>query len=230
VIHPVEPTRDRLLDAAEALFAERGYEAVGIREIAERAGVNLSGIKYHFGSKRGLYLASVERTVDRRGSRRAWALLDRPVSTRVEAAAALREFVTAFLRVLLQEGEADSCACVIMQAAMEPGDATDLVVREFIAPHHEQLTRLVGLLRPSADAPARGRLAQSVMGVLLHQRVFRPFLDRLGQRVGPGGGIEVDQLADELTGFVLRGLGCGDLTTREPGAGEAARAGMGAMV
>ena len=230
MIQPTETTRDRLLDAAEALFAERGYGAVGIREIAERAGVNLSGIKYHFGSKRGLYLAAVERTVDRRGSKRAWAILDRPVSSRSEAAAALHEFVTAFLRVLLQEDEADSCACMIMQSTIEPGDATDLVVREFIAPHHEQLARLVGVLRPDAEETARGRLAQSIMAVLLHQRVFRPFLDRLGQRVGCEGGIRFDQLADELTGFALRGLGCGELMTHELGAGGSSRDGMGAVV
>lgn len=229
MIHPAETTHDRLLDAAEALFAERGYDAVGIREIAERAGVNLSGIKYHFGSKRGLYLASVQRTVDRRGSGRAWAILDRPVESRDEAAAALRQFVGAFLRVLLQDAEADSCACMIMQAAMEPGDATDLVVREFIEPHHGRLARLVGVLCPASDEARRGRLAQSVMALLLHQRVFRPFLDRLGQRVGCEGGIPLERLADELTSFVLRGLGCGDLATEEPGAG-ATRPGMGAVV
>lgn len=225
---PPETTRERLLDAAEALFSERGYDAVGIREIADRAAVNLSGIKYHFGSKRGLYLESVKRAVDRRGSGRAWAILDRPMESRAEAGLALRGFVGAFLRVLLEEGEADSCACAIMQAAMEPGDATDLVVREFIEPHHLQLVRLVGVLCPRADGPERGLLAQSVMAVLLHQRVFRPFLDRLGQRVEGGDGVE--RLADGLTAFVLRALGCEDLINDHDEPGRTPGRGMGAAV
>lgn len=228
VIHPTETTRDRLLDAAEALFAERGFDAVGIREIADRASVNLSGIKYHFGSKRALYLEAVKRSVDRRDSRRAWAILDGELETREAAAVVLREFVHAFLRVMLEKEEADPCACMIMQAAMEPGDATDLVVREFIEPHHLQLSRVVRVLCPEADELARGRLTQSLMGVLMHQRIFRPFLDRLGYPVAPEDGVGFARLADELTAFVLRGLGGGDLVTWEAGVGGPPPPAMGA--
>ncbi|MBM4395635.1 MAG: TetR/AcrR family transcriptional regulator [Deltaproteobacteria bacterium] len=46
--------RERLLAAGETLFADRGYAATGTREIAARAGCNLSMIKYYFGSKEGL--------------------------------------------------------------------------------------------------------------------------------------------------------------------------------
>ncbi len=50
----------RLLQAARALFAAKGYEAVGIREIAAEAGCNLSLIQYYYGGKQGLYLAIFE--------------------------------------------------------------------------------------------------------------------------------------------------------------------------
>ena len=53
-------TREALLDSAERLFAARGYEAVGTREIVADAGANLAAIKYHFGSKQDLYLAAVK--------------------------------------------------------------------------------------------------------------------------------------------------------------------------
>jgi AcrR family transcriptional regulator len=208
-----DTTRDRLLDAAEGLFGARGYEAVGIREIAERAGVNLSGIKYHFGSKRGLYLEVIRLTMDRRGSTAAWAILDEPIDSRESAAAALQAFVTAFLGVLLEHDGDDSCACLIMQSAMEAGDATDLVVREFIKPHHERLCELVGVLRPDATAQARSRYAQSVMALMLHQRMFRPFLDRLGEQLGTGASGEeaVGRIAGEIAAFSLCGMGCGDM-------------------
>jgi AcrR family transcriptional regulator len=49
-----QQTRDRLRDAGRVLFAAHGYEAVGTREIVAYAGVNLSTIKYHFGSKQEL--------------------------------------------------------------------------------------------------------------------------------------------------------------------------------
>lgn len=55
-------TRERLLDAAQHLFARRGVDAVPIREINERAGQrNASALHYHFGSRQGLLVAIVER-------------------------------------------------------------------------------------------------------------------------------------------------------------------------
>lgn len=94
-----------------------------------------------------------------------------------------RGFVEAFLRVLLRSDEAGSSVCLVMQSALESGEATDVVVREFVEPHHARLCRFVGQLRPDATRAERSRAAQSVMALLLHQRLFRPFLDRLDRDV-----------------------------------------------
>jgi AcrR family transcriptional regulator len=48
-------TTERLLDAAERLFGEHGYDGVGMRALAKEAGVNLGAATYHFGSKEALY-------------------------------------------------------------------------------------------------------------------------------------------------------------------------------
>jgi AcrR family transcriptional regulator len=50
-------TRQSLLQAALAVFSERGMDGGSIREIARRAGVNVATIYHHFGSKRGLLMA-----------------------------------------------------------------------------------------------------------------------------------------------------------------------------
>lgn len=52
--------RDALLDAAKSVLRERGYAALSTREVATVAGVPLSQIHYHFGSKQGLVLALFE--------------------------------------------------------------------------------------------------------------------------------------------------------------------------
>ena len=49
------PTRDRLLDAAEHLFAQKGFDEVSIRELAAAAGVNVAAVNYHFQGKEKLY-------------------------------------------------------------------------------------------------------------------------------------------------------------------------------
>ena len=47
-------TRERILSCAEELFCMRGYDAVGVQEIVERAGITKPTLYYYFGSKRGL--------------------------------------------------------------------------------------------------------------------------------------------------------------------------------
>jgi AcrR family transcriptional regulator len=47
-------TRVRILDAAELLFTEQGFEATTLRQITGAAGVNLAAVNYHFGSKEAL--------------------------------------------------------------------------------------------------------------------------------------------------------------------------------
>jgi AcrR family transcriptional regulator len=60
---PLSETKRALLDAAEALFADRGFAATSMRDISVRAGVNLAAANYHFGGKHGLMRAVLERRV-----------------------------------------------------------------------------------------------------------------------------------------------------------------------
>lgn len=48
-------TRERLLEAAEELFVERGYNHVTIRDICKTAGANVAAVNYYFRDKLGLY-------------------------------------------------------------------------------------------------------------------------------------------------------------------------------
>jgi len=57
----IKSTKDRILDAAERLFAESGYDGVSLREITRAAGVELALANYHFGPKSELFLAVVQR-------------------------------------------------------------------------------------------------------------------------------------------------------------------------
>jgi TetR/AcrR family transcriptional regulator, regulator of cefoperazone and chloramphenicol sensitivity len=54
-------TREALINAAGELFAARGLDGTSTRAIAAKAGVNIGGIHYHFGSKENLYSAAVTR-------------------------------------------------------------------------------------------------------------------------------------------------------------------------
>src|SRR5437667_364622 len=57
-------TQGRILDAAEALFMEHGFEATSLRQITTAANVNLAAVHYHFGSKEDLFEAVLTRRLD----------------------------------------------------------------------------------------------------------------------------------------------------------------------
>ena len=63
VPEPSVTTRDRILDAAEALFGERGLAGTAVRDIAGAVGLNPASLYNHFPSKLALYEAVLERSV-----------------------------------------------------------------------------------------------------------------------------------------------------------------------
>lgn len=75
-------THDRILDAAERLFAEHGVAGTSVRAITDQAQVNVAAVNYHFGSKENLVRAVIARRLSGLETARAEAL------DKVEAAAA----------------------------------------------------------------------------------------------------------------------------------------------
>ena len=88
-------TKERILDAAESLFANSGFQATSMRDITGEAGVNLASINYHFGSKEALLTALVERHFAPVNRRRI-ELLDE-LEARPVGAVKLEDLVRAFL-------------------------------------------------------------------------------------------------------------------------------------
>ena len=60
---PDKETLDRILIAAESLFAEQGYDGTTLRQITQQAGVNLAAVNYHHGDKESLYLEILYRRI-----------------------------------------------------------------------------------------------------------------------------------------------------------------------
>jgi len=59
-----KPTKERILDAAEAVFAERGYDAASLADVADRVGIRPQAIYNHYKGKWALYVAVLERLLD----------------------------------------------------------------------------------------------------------------------------------------------------------------------
>jgi AcrR family transcriptional regulator len=71
---PKRTTKDKLMDAAEKLFARKGFHGASLRDITTAAGVDLALVNYHFGSKHGLLTAVMERRGGVLNEERLWRL------------------------------------------------------------------------------------------------------------------------------------------------------------
>ena len=99
--------RAQLLDVSRELFAERGFEATSIEEIASRAGVSKPIVYEHFGSKEGIYAVVKDREVQRLIDEITAALVgDHPRVLLEQAAGALLTYIetqTDGFRILVRE-------------------------------------------------------------------------------------------------------------------------------
>ncbi|MEM7518042.1 MAG: CerR family C-terminal domain-containing protein [Planctomycetota bacterium] len=199
-------TRDQLLEVAERLFAERGYDSVSVREITTEVGANVAAVSYHFGSKRDLYLESVRRAMDSRQADEVWELLANPPRSAVESAAVFVTFVRALMQRMLSGPEPNRCSRLMLQEAAQPSEALDLIVTEFVLPHERALEGLVRRIDPTADEDEVRTAARSLLAQPLHYLVFRAFVE---EGSGPRFTEErvIEKTADQVVRVSLRGLG-----------------------
>ena len=134
-----------------------------------------------------------------------WDLLREATVDAGEAAVTLARFIHENLREHLL-GECTNC-CFMLREAMEPSEAIDVVVRDYIAPYQLLLTRHMAAVAPSRTAQEHALSASSVLGQILHYRIFRPFIERV-RGVTLNDEAQVRQIALHIARFSLQGLGC----------------------
>ncbi len=123
--------RERVLDVAERLFAEGGFDGVSMRDIASAAEVGLPLIVYHFETKMGLYRALFERRKTVLDTR--LALLREPVA---EGEDPLEHIVRAFVLPVMQIQNTESglaYAKLVAREASDPREAERGIVAQYHA-------------------------------------------------------------------------------------------------
>ncbi len=203
-------TRQRLLEAAGAVFAKKGFRKATIREICRRARANLAAVNYHFGHKERLYLAVLEYAHTR--AQEKYPLVsdeheDIPAGRRLHA------FVYYLMFCLLDEGIPSWSGKLMAQEMIEPTAVLDILVENMMRPMAEKLGAIVRELLGAEATDTQIRLCQiSIVGQCLHHRNARPVIQRLfpQQKYGPE---DIQALVDHITRFslcALKGLAQGE--------------------
>jgi AcrR family transcriptional regulator len=202
VTRPSDITRERIIRAAERLFAERGYDRTSIRAIVAKAHVNQAAINYHFAGKDGLYrevLRSAFRT-----------LTEGQVSHAAEIKAmprerALAEFVRYQLRALLHRDELTRPIRIFNWETVRPTAVFQELLSEEAAPFMGLATEIIHRFMPAAD---QRTLTLAAIWLVGQCGVFVRNRDRLA---GPPISLEVDEaglerLAELISTWAVAGL------------------------
>jgi AcrR family transcriptional regulator len=145
---PSDITRERILRAAERLFAERGYDGTSIRAIVAKARVNQAAVNYHFAGKDGLY---------REVLRAAFHALTEHQLAHVEETrtmsreAALAEFVREQLRPLTGRDDLSRQLRIFNWETVRPTAVFRKLLSEEATPFLSLAVDLVRRFQPAAD-------------------------------------------------------------------------------
>ncbi|MDI6749383.1 MAG: TetR/AcrR family transcriptional regulator [Rhodocyclaceae bacterium] len=132
-------TRERILDVAERLFMEYGFDGTSMRQITGEAGVNLAAVNYHFGSKEALLQAVFRRRLACLNEERLRVL------DRLEAEAGSKplkpsQIVDAFFGTMLRMAQDEDCGGQIFlrllgRTMTEPAE----FIRTFLAQEYREV-------------------------------------------------------------------------------------------
>ncbi len=194
---------DRLLDIAIDQFGCKGIDGASTRTIASAAGTTMSSITYHYGGKKGLYLAAARHIADQMGERMAPALTASEARSREgngtdAALSALLAIIDRFAEVMV-DPESALWARFIVREQMEPTDAFDILYGGVMGRMIDHLSALIVRVGGGRYDDAEARLKTlAIVGQALVFRVARATLLRVT------GWTDVDTVGAEAIRRIIR--------------------------
>ena len=197
-------TRQRLVEAAGPVFAEKGFRAANVREICRRAGANVAAVNYHFGGKQGLYLEVFRVQMRSRLEKYPPHL---GASPDAPAAERLRAFIRAALKRIFDAQNMPPWFGRLMAWEMaEPTAALDMLVQEFLEPQRRLLAHIVAdLLQKPANSMEVSRCCWSIAGQWLIYHCCRNAILRMQPNISYSSSA-IAALAEHIADFSLAAL------------------------
>ncbi|MEO5829426.1 MAG: TetR/AcrR family transcriptional regulator [Rhodanobacter sp.] len=195
-------TKERILGAAELLFAQRGFEGASLRQLTTNAGVNLAAVNYHFGSKEKLVEEVFRRRLDALNESRLTALAR--IAGRPETA--LEDVLEAFIRPALDLSHDDSGALFMRVLARAFAEHDD-TLRQFLSDNYghvmRQFTAEFARLLPQLSKQELYWRIDLVTGALTHAMSGFGMIQR---KSGVSENVHREQTAQHLIRFSMAGL------------------------
>jgi AcrR family transcriptional regulator len=197
-----DDTRQRVLEAAGPIFAEKGFKAANVRKICDQAGANVGAVNYYFRSKEQLYIETVRLAYESCAGSVPMPVWPEGTPARDR----LRDFVRVFLTRLLNPDRPAWHTLLIMREVSDPTPgACSEFVHNFVRPTFEILkTILRDLLPDEVPEEKRHLIGASIVGQCLHYHHARHIMPLLLGAEARSN--DVERLADHITEFSLAAL------------------------
>jgi AcrR family transcriptional regulator len=197
-------TRERLIEAAGELFAEKGFKETTVRDISERAGANLASVNYYFRDKEHLYEDLILHIVE---SMRQNFPVDKDFDKASSPQSRLHTLVRNLLYRFLDPERPAWQGILLAQERVAPRPAVLSIIHNEIKKTRSLLSSIVRELLKQAAKPEKVELCgDSVMGQIMdqahtHSPQAPPMLrKRTATRE------EIERLARHITEFSLAGI------------------------
>jgi AcrR family transcriptional regulator len=194
-----DPTRDKLLDVAGHIFADRGYRVATIREICDAAGANVAAVNYHFGDKLGLYTEVVQqsaRAAELEAIRSALDLHAPPEEI-------LRAVIHARMRSIYRGDRPDWHFRILAHELAQPTPAIRRLVNKIGRPLFLRLLKLIGgMIGLPPDHDKTRLCAISILGQILAYVFATPLLAGVWPELKMTSE-QVHRIADHIADFSL---------------------------
>jgi AcrR family transcriptional regulator len=200
-------TKERILDAAEALFASSGFSGASLRSITTEAGANLAAVNYHFGSKDDLIQAVFARRLTPLNQERL-RLLDSLEAEAGDGSPELEDIVRAFLTPALRLAGASPTRRVVMGLLGQAMSQPDEKIRGlFVAQFSEVGRRFQSVLARAVPALPAEEIFWRLMfmiGAMVHSMTLSQNLEEFSG--GLCSSSDVRSIVDHLVPFVTAGM------------------------
>ncbi len=195
-------TRERLLNAAARLFAERGFARVTVRDICRKARANVAAVNYHFGGKDGLYSAVMRKAIE---TMQATTEAARAAGRDLPPRERIRAYVSVFADRLLGTHHETWIHQLMLREMSDPSPVLGMVADEVLRPRMTYLCRAIAeLIGCAPDDPRAVRCALSVTSQF-NSMLWTDAVARLmdAPDAVPGA---IDEIAEHITQFSLGGI------------------------
>src|SRR5262245_11783954 len=202
-IKPQHETRTRILDAAEELFMQHGFEGTSMRHLTSRAGVNLAAVNYHFGSKHALIEAVFRRRLDPMNAERI-AALDRLEDLSPENV--IRAFVGPSLRLIEDaKGGGRNFIRLLGRTYTEPAKTVRALIGQMYAPAMERYKKALERALPQMPADELVWRIHFMFGTLAYTLAATDTVQLIAG-CKPEDRYDARLLEERLTAFLTAGL------------------------